>query len=56
MNRVAIPTPLGAGVAALLTFKRRWIVNFATSHLKKRVFVPYHVAIISATIVSSNAL
>jgi hypothetical protein len=29
MNRVAILTPLVVGVAALFTFKRRWIVNFA---------------------------
>jgi hypothetical protein len=48
MNRVAILTSL-VGVAALFTFKRRWmIVNFAISPLKKRVFVPYHVAIIWA--------
>jgi ABC-type molybdate transport system permease subunit len=56
MNRVAILTPLVVGVAALFTFKRRWIENFAMSHLKKHVFVPFHVAIISAIIVSSNAL
>jgi hypothetical protein len=48
--------PFGVGVAALFTFKRRWIVNFATSHLKKPVFVYYHVMIISATIVPLNAL
>jgi hypothetical protein len=28
VNRVAIPTPPVMGVAALFTFKRRWIVNF----------------------------
>jgi hypothetical protein len=35
MKRVTIPTPIVVGVAALFTFKRRWIVNFATSCLKK---------------------
>jgi hypothetical protein len=57
MNRLVLQTPLVVGVAALFTFKRRWwIVNFVTSGLKKWVFVPYHVVIISATIVSLNAL
>jgi hypothetical protein len=44
------------GVAALLTFKRIWICFFAMSFLKKLAFVPYHAAIISATIVSLDGL